>query len=102
MDLAPGVSVEERELVRLCERHGIRRLALFGSAIHGDFNADSDLDLLVDFAPERVPGLIGLAGIELELQDLIGRKVDLRTPGDLSQHFRSEVAAEARALYDAA
>lgn len=102
MELAPEVSVDEGDLAELCKRHSIRRLALFGSAIHGDFHVDSDIDLLVEFVPGHVPGLIGLAAIELELRDLIGRDVDLRTPNDLSQYFRDQVTDEARELYDAA
>src|SRR3989304_360907 len=102
MDIAPGVEVDSHALASLCERHGICRLALFGSAIHDDFDNLSDIDLLVEFTPGRVPGLIGLAEIELELRDLIGREVDLRTRDDLSRYFRDEVTREARALYDAA
>ena len=64
---------------------------MFGSALRDDFRADSDVDLLVEFLPDARVGLIGLAGIELELSEAIGRKVDLRTPRDLSPRFRDEV-----------
>jgi predicted nucleotidyltransferase len=100
--LADGVDLDEADLVDLCRRHGIRRLALFGSALRDDLTFDSDIDLLVEFEPDRVAGLMGIAAIELELQALVGRSVDLRTPADLSRHFRDTVTAEARQLYNAA
>lgn len=63
---------------------------------------DSDIDLLVDFEVGRTPGLLQLAVLELELTERLGRQVDLRTPGDLSRHFRDDVSAGARVLYAAA
>lgn len=102
MELAPGVNVDEDRLGTLCAAHGIRRLGLFGSALHGHLRPDSDIDLLVEFEPARTPGLLGIAALELELGDMLGRSVDLRTPHDLSRYFRDEVAAEARTVYEAA
>lgn len=81
--------------------HGIVRLSLFGSALRDDFDQDSDIDLLVEFAPSQVPGLFGLSAMERELESLVGRRVDLRTAGDLSRHFRDAVASSARLLYAA-
>jgi uncharacterized protein len=63
---------------------------------------DSDIDLLVEFEPGRTPGLLGVAKLELELQGLLGREVDLRTAGDLSPYLRDDVVAAARVLHDAA
>lgn len=102
MELAPGVTVANDRLRAFCSVHGIRRLGLFGSALRGELRPDSDIDLLVEFEPDRTPGLLGIAQLELDLGALVGRSVDLRTLGDLSQYFRDEVAAEARTLYDAA
>ena len=102
MQLAEGVTVDNDDLAEICRRHHIRRLALFGSALRNDLDPDSDIDLLVEFEPGTTPGLLGIAAIELELRDLIGRDVDLRTPGDLSRYFRDRVTNEARPLYDAA
>ncbi|MFO1038946.1 MAG: nucleotidyltransferase family protein [Geminicoccaceae bacterium] len=83
-------------LARLCRRHHIRRLSLFGSVGKGTSRPDSDVDLLVEFEPGLAPGLLALAGIEGELSRLLeGRRVDLRTPADLSRHFRSDVLATA-------
>ena len=83
------------------KRHGILRLALFGSALRDDFDDDSDIDLLVEFAPGQTPGLIRIAAMELELESMLGREVELRTYEDLSRFFRDEVAAQARTLYAA-
>ena len=84
-----------------CRTHHIRRLALFGSALAGELGPDSDLDLLVDFEPGHVPGLIRLAGMQNELSSLAGREVDLRTLEDLSRYFRNEVARTAEVLFAA-
>jgi uncharacterized protein len=101
MELRPGVAVADDVLAAFCRRHGIRRLAVFGSALREDFRNDSDVDLLVEFEPGRVPGLLSIASMELELGQLLGREGELRTYEDLSRHFRDEVSASARELYAA-
>jgi predicted nucleotidyltransferase len=89
-------------LAALCRRCGIRRLSLFGSVLKGTARPDSDVDLLVEFEPDAVPGLLGLAAIELELSQLLGgRRVDLRTPQELSRYFREEVMRTAEVQYAA-
>jgi predicted nucleotidyltransferase len=94
------VLVGKADLSSFCEANGIRRLAIFGSAIRDDFGPDSDIDVLVEFEADRIPGLLGLAGIELELSRLFrGRRVDLRTLEDLSPYFRQEVLATAELQY---
>lgn len=102
MELAEGIAVDDEQLGSFCAEHGIRSLRLFGSALHGTLRPDSDIDLLVEFEPECTPGLLSMAQLELELGELLGRQVDLRTLHDLSCHFRDQVAAEARTVYDAA
>lgn len=93
---------DQEALGDLCRRHHICRLALFGSRLKELHRPDSDVDLLVEFEPGEEPGMIGLAGIQLELSDLLGgRAVDLRTAQDLSQHFRQEVVRTARVQYAA-
>jgi len=95
-----GLFDDRAALVTLCRRHNIRRLSLFGSVLKGTARQDSDVDLLVEFEPGQAPGLIALAGIEAELSSLIGgRRVDLRTPQDLSPLFRSEVLRSADLQY---
>ena len=96
----PQLSIPKNELAAFCRAHGIRRLAIFGSALRADFGAESDIDVLVEFAPDRIPGLLGVAGMEIELSALFGgRKVDLRTPEDLSRYFRQEVLDMAEVQY---
>jgi predicted nucleotidyltransferase len=92
--------LDETILGYFCERHYIRRLSLFGSQLKGTARPDSDIDLLVEFEPDRVPGLLALAGMELELSELLGgRRVDLRTAEDLSPYFRDEVIRTAEVQY---
>ena len=94
------VSVSKERLASFCRERGIKRLAVFGSALREDFGPDSDVDVLVEFEPDRTPGLLGVAGMELELSDLFsGRKVDLRTPEDLSPYFRQDVLDAAEVQY---
>ncbi|HEX5279699.1 MAG TPA: nucleotidyltransferase family protein [Micropepsaceae bacterium] len=89
-------------LASLCRRYAIRRLSLFGSTLKGTNRPDSDIDLLVEFEPGATPSLLTMAHIELELSSLMGgRKIDLRTAGDLSRYFRDEVVRTAEPQYDA-
>lgn len=97
----PELNLPENEIAAFCRRNHIRRLSLFGSALREDFRADSDLDLLVEFERGHVPGLRFFA-MERELSRLMGRRVDLHTPGSLSPYFRDQVLAEAQIQYDAA
>jgi uncharacterized protein len=97
----PALLAVDRELLAdFCRRHCICRLALFGSVLRTDFREDSDIDVLVEFASGHTVGLIRLAGIERELSEMLGRKVDMRTPADLSRYFRDEVVRGAEVLYD--
>jgi predicted nucleotidyltransferase len=96
-----GIEISKEALAQFCQRHHIRRLALFGSILRDDFGPQSDVDVLVEFDPEHVPGLIRLARMEIELSEMLGRKADLRTPADLSRYFRDEVLADAEVQYAA-
>lgn len=97
----PRLSVPKDELAAYCRAHGIRKLAIFGSALRTDFCAESDIDVLVEFVPGRTPGLLGIADMEIELSALFGgRKVDLRTPNDLIRYFRQEVLDIAEVQYE--
>jgi predicted nucleotidyltransferase len=94
------IAIAKDVLADFCRRHHIRKLSVFGSALRGDLKPDSDIDVLVEFEPGHVPGLIRLAGMERELSGLLGgRKADLRTPAELSRYFRDEVLAEAEVQY---
>jgi hypothetical protein len=95
-----NIDIPRQELAEFCRRHHIRRLALFGSALREEFTPESDIDLLVEFEPDHIPSLLGIARMERELSALFGgRKVDLRTPEDLSRYFRQEVLEEAEVQY---
>ena len=87
------VPVPQDRLAAFCQQYHIRRLAFFGSVLRADFRSDSDVDVLVEFEPEFTPGFLRLATMEQELSDLVGRRVDLRTPQDLSSYFRDDVLA---------
>lgn len=103
VEVRPGLSLDRQALEQFCQRHRIRRLALFGSVLRGDFRSSSDVDVLVEFHPGAEPGLLRLAQMELALGDLLGGfEVDMRTYEDLSRHFRDEVREQAATLYDAA
>jgi predicted nucleotidyltransferase len=97
MELRPGLALDHAFLAAFVAAHGIRRVALYGSALRADFGADSDVDLLVEFQPGHTPGLLHLAQMELDLEDALA----LGTPDDLSPHFRDKVIATARPLYAA-
>jgi predicted nucleotidyltransferase len=94
-----AIAPDRQAIVDFCRRCQIRKLALFGSVLRGDFRADSDVDVLVEFQPGARVGLIRLAGMERELSGILGRKADIRTPGDLSRYFRDEVIRRAEVLY---
>ena len=95
----PNLEISKEKIAEFCKKNHIRRLSLFGSVQRGDFRQDSDIDLLVEFHSEHIPGLIRLAGMEIELTQLLGCKVDLRTPQDLSRYFRDEVLNSAEVQY---
>ena len=83
-----------------CSQQPILRLSLFGSAMRGDSTAESDIDLLVEYVPGARIGLLAMSGQQIELSQIIGRHVDLRTPQDLSRYFRQEVGNNAWLIYE--
>ena len=94
------VEIPRQAVAAFCEGNHIRKLSLFGSVLTERFREASDIDMLVEFEPGRSPGLLGIAGMEIELSELLGRKVDLRTQGDLSRYFRDAVVASAVIQYE--
>lgn len=98
--VAHNVELSKEKIADFCRRHHIRRLAFFGSVLREDFRPESDVDVLVDFDAQHVPGFIGLYAIETELSAILGgRKVDLVTPGFLNHRIRQRVLAEAEVAY---
>ncbi len=97
-----NLKIPKKQLAEFCNKNHITKLSLFGSSLRDDFRQDSDVDMLVEFGPETHVGLIGFAGLELELSEILGRKVDLNTPDSVSKYYREKVLAEAEVQYDAA
>lgn len=95
------MKVDRERIAEFCRRHHIHRLAFFGSVLREDFSPESDIDVLVEFEPGHVPGF-AFFSIQEELARLLGRPVDLNTPGFLSPYIRPRVVAEAEPLYVAA
>ncbi|WP_394708812.1 nucleotidyltransferase family protein [uncultured Desulfobulbus sp.] len=94
------IELPKEQIAAFCRDKHIIRLAIFGSALRPDFGPNSDIDLLVEFDPEQIPGLFGIARMERDLSAILGgRKVDLRTPEDLSKYFRQKVMDEAEVQY---
>ena len=99
---AARMNIPKDRIAEFCKRNHIRRLSFFGSVLRGDFGPSSDVDVLVEFEPGARVGLIRLSGLELELGHIIGRKVDLNTPGFLSKYYRDQILDEAEVQYAAA
>lgn len=95
------IEIPKEEIEQFCQRHHIRKLSLFGSVLREDFTPESDVDFLVEFEPGKTPGYFKLVSMEMELSEILkGRKIDLRTPNELSIYFRDRVIAEAVVQYD--
>lgn len=93
------IDIPGEKIAEFCKHNHIKKLAFFGSVLRDDFSPESDVDVLVEFETGHVPGYIRLAGIEIELSEIIGRKVDMNTPNCLSQYFREEVIKTAEVSY---
>ncbi|MDX1994350.1 MAG: nucleotidyltransferase family protein [bacterium] len=91
---------EEINLAQLCEKYPIRKLSLFGSVLRDDFRSDSDIDILIEFEPNAEVTLFDMGGIQVELSEMFGREVDLKTSAFLSPHFRDDVLSKARVIYE--
>lgn len=86
-------------IAAFCQRHHVRRLALFGSVLREDFGPDSDVDVMVEFEPGTRVGYFALVSMQYELEEIIARKVDLLTPGALNPRFRQKVIDGAYVVY---
>ena len=95
------ILIDEQKLTAFCRERGIKKLSVFGSVLRQDFSPSSDLDVLVEFLPGRTPGL-AFFGYADQLATLLGRKVDLNTPGFLNRHFRNDILSHAITLYEQA
>lgn len=98
--MTPAIEIPNERIAEFCAQHRIRRLSLFGSVLRPDFRPESDIDVLVEFEPGATVGFFGLARLERELSALLdGRRVDLRTPQDLSRYFRNSVVDQAYVIH---
>lgn len=95
------IALPADRIARFCERRHIRRLSPFGSVVRDDFGPDSDVDVLVQFEPGKTPGWEFFT-MQDELAEILGRKVDLNTPGFLSPYFRDRVLSQAETVYERA
>lgn len=96
-----GIEFDSDKLAEFCRRYAIRTLSLFGSILREDFGPDSDIDVLVEFGPEGTPSLLSLGGMLVELTELLGRQVDLKTWGFMSDRIRRQVERERQVLHAA-
>jgi uncharacterized protein len=94
------IAMPTEQIAEFCRTHAIRRLWLFGSVLRDDFRPDSDIDFLVEFDSDSQVGLLDMAAMEIDLGEMLGRKVDLRTPAEISPHFRAKVLDSAELQYD--
>ena len=95
------ITIDPHRIAEVCRRHSVQRLSLFGSVLRPTFDANSDVDSLVEFLPDARISFLDLATLEAELAAVIGRTVDLRTARELSRYFRDQVVAEALEQYAA-
>jgi len=96
--MSARIKIPKNRLAEFCRQHRIQKLSLFGSVLRDDFRADSDVDVLVEFEPNHIPGL-SFFSIQQELAEILGHKVELHTPQFLSKHFRDRVITEAEVQY---
>jgi predicted nucleotidyltransferase len=96
--MTPRIAIPYDKIAEFCKKNHIQKLSFFGSVLRDDFTEESDVDVLVEFEEGKTPGW-AFFGMQDELSELLGRKVDLNTAQDLSKYFRDEVLEEARPLY---
>ena len=101
MGVTLKIDLPMEAIERLCRKYQVSELSVFGSALRPDFGENSDIDLLVLFQPEAHIGLLELCGLQRELAEIIGRKVDLVPKDGLKPLIREEVLAQAQILYAA-
>lgn len=93
------ININLDRIKQFCQHNHIRKLSLFGSVLREDFTEQSDVDVLVEFKPQKTPGL-AIITMQDELSSIINRQIDLRTPTDLSRYFREDVMNSAMVIYE--
>ncbi len=94
-----SITIDHERITEFCRRNRIRRLSFFGSVLRDDFGPASDVDVLVEYQPGAMVGYFSMSRMEQELAEMFGRRVDLRTPKELSRYFRDQVLADAQEEY---
>lgn len=94
MKPSKALQLHRSAIRRMVEANRARNVRVFGSVLHGRDHEGSDLDLLVDALPGAT--LFDLGGLQVELEDLLGVRVDLLTPLDLPERYRADVLAQAQ------
>lgn len=95
-----NIDISKEKIAHFCQRWHIIKLSLFGSVLRDDFRSDSDIDVLVEFHPEHIPGFLKLHQIQEELSTLLGsRQIDLVTPKFLNHRIRERILSEAEVYY---
>jgi len=93
------IRLQKSKIESFCKKYHIAYLALFGSVLTSNFTKKSDVDILVRFEKKHTPHLFSMIRMELELSDIVGYPVDLKTPNDLSPYFRNDVLTKAKTIY---
>ena len=93
------IKIPKDKIDNFCRQYFIIKLSFFGSVLRDDFSQDSDIDILVEFEKDKGPGFLELAHMERELTELLGKKVDLRTPNEISKYFKEQVLSLAQVHY---
>ncbi|MEN6378616.1 MAG: nucleotidyltransferase domain-containing protein [Methanofastidiosum sp.] len=92
--------IPDKKLAKFCKDNHIKKLSLFGSVLTEEFNSNSDIDILVEFEEGLTPGIFKILEMEEELSSFFSRrKVDLRTPNDISRYFREQVTESSEVIY---
>lgn len=97
--MSAQLPIPQADLQAFCRAHSVRELSVFGSAVRGDFGANSDVDVLIELATEARVGLIALQRMRDELARIFGRPVDLLTKNGINRHIREDILREAQDIH---
>lgn len=97
--MKPQVTIPHAAIRDFCRAHAVRELAVFGSAARDDFSPDSDIDVLIDLAPDARVGLVTLQRMRDELAGIFGRPVDLLTRNGLNRHICDQIRLDAEIIH---
>ena len=100
--MSAKIRIPNDQVAAFCRRNRIHRLSLFGSVLRGDFTENSDIDILVEIESDHPIGLMDIAGMEIELSEILGRRTEIHTIPGLNPRFRDEVLEMAEVQYEQA